>query len=158
MKPNQIRWLAGVAFLAYAALLIRLVVFKKIPVVHIGHMRFRFAGTHTGPANLVPFRTIVPEFTALFADRGNHLIAMVNLLGNILPFMPIGVLAPLIVRSVSWRKALALGFFTGLTCEVLEVVFRVGIFDVDDILLNAIGVLLGYGVWAMFHRRAQTIM
>jgi len=50
---------------------------------------------------------------------------------------------------------LVLGVVTGLSFEVMEVVFRVGIFDVDDVILNAIGVTLGYGVFAMFNRRAQ---
>ena len=80
---------------------------------------------------------------------------MVNLIGNIIPFMPIGILAPLVFRSISWQKALVLGVVTGLTFEVMEVIFRVGIFDVDDVMLNAFGVMAGYGVFVMFKRRAQ---
>jgi glycopeptide antibiotics resistance protein len=151
MTAKRTRWLAACALTAYGALLIRLVVFKAIPVIHIGHMRFRFAGTHTGPGNFVPFKSIVP----LLSGQGNQLIAMVNLFGNIIPFMPIGFLAPLVVRSISWQKALVLGVASGLTCEVMEVVFRVGIFDVDDIILNAFGVMLGYGVFVMLKRWAQ---
>jgi glycopeptide antibiotics resistance protein len=151
MKAKRTRWLAACALTAYGALLIRFVVFKAMPVIHIGHLRFRFAGTHTGPGNFVPFKTIVP----LLVGGGNQLIAMVNLFGNIIPFMPIGLLAPLVVRSISWQKALVLGVFTGLSFEVMEVVFRVGIFDVDDVILNAFGVMVGYGVFVMFQRRAQ---
>jgi glycopeptide antibiotics resistance protein len=154
MNAKRTRWLAAGALTAYGALLIRFVVFKAIPVIHIGHLRFRFAGTHTGPGNFVPFKTIFPELIG----QGNHLINMVNLFGNIVPFMPIGLLAPLVVRSFSWQKALVLGVITGLTFEVMEVVFRVGIFDVDDIMLNALGVVLGYGVFVMFKRRAQPRM
>jgi glycopeptide antibiotics resistance protein len=80
---------------------------------------------------------------------------MVNLFGNIIPFMPIGLLAPLVVRSILWQKALVLGVVTGLTFEVMEVVFRVGIFDIDDVMLNAFGVMVGYRVFVMFKRRAQ---
>ena len=153
MQAKRTRWWAACALTAYGALLIRLVVFKDIPVIRIGHLRFRFAGTHTGPSNFVPFKTIVPELLG----RGNHLIDMVNFFGNIIPFMPIGLLAPLVVRSFScsWQKALALGVVTGLSFEVMEVVFRVGIFDVDDVMLNAFGVMAGYGVFVMFKRRAQ---
>lgn len=151
MTAKQTRWLAGCALSAYGALLIKLVVFKKIPVIRIGHVRLRFAGTHTGPGNFVPFKSIVP----LLSGQGNQLIAMVNLFGNIIPFMPIGLLAPLVVRSMSWQKALVLGVATGLSFEVMEVVFRVGIFDVDDVTLNAFGVMAGYGVFVMFKRRSQ---
>jgi glycopeptide antibiotics resistance protein len=148
---KRTRWLAACALTAYGALLIRFIVFKAIPVIRIGHLRFRFAGTHTGPGNFLPFKSIVPELIG----RGNRLIDMVNFFGNIIPFMPIGLLAPLVVRSISWQKVLVLGVATGLSIEVMELVFRVGIFDVDDVILNAFGVMLGYGVFAMFKRRVQ---
>jgi glycopeptide antibiotics resistance protein len=175
MQAKQTRWLAACTLTAYGAVLIRFIVFKAIPVIHIGHMRFRFAGTHTGPGNFVPFKTIVPQLIGLGMGRGNRLIALVNFFGNIIPFMPIGLLAPLVVRSssssgsgsfsvsvscsgsssFSWQKALVLGVATGLSFEVMEVVFRVGIFDVDDVILNTLGVIAGYGVFVMFKRRAQ---
>ena len=151
MKTKPTRWLAACTLIAYTAILIRLVVFKAIPTIRMGHLRLRFTGPHTGPANFVPFKTIVPQ---LIGQR-NHLINMVNLLGNIIPFMPIGLLAPLVFRSISWQKALILGVATGLAFEVMEVIFRVGIFDVDDIMTNAFGVMLGYGVFVMFKRRAR---
>jgi glycopeptide antibiotics resistance protein len=151
MKAKRTRWLAACALIAYSAILIKFVVFKAIPAIRMRHLRLRFAGPHTGPANLVPFKTIVPELIG----HGNHLINMVNLFGNIIPFMPIGLLAPLVFRSFSWQKALVLGVVTGLTFEVMELIFRVGIFDVDDVITNAFGVMLGYGVFVLFKRRAQ---
>jgi glycopeptide antibiotics resistance protein len=151
MNAKRTRWLAACALIAYSAVLIQFVVFKAIPTLRIGHLRLRFGGTRTGPGNFIPFKTILP----LLHGRGNHLIAMVNLLGNILPFMPIGLLAPLIFRSFSWQKALVLGVATGLTCEVMEVVFRVGIFDIDDVILNAFGVVLGYAAFVVFKRMEQ---
>jgi glycopeptide antibiotics resistance protein len=151
MKAKRTRWLAACALIAYSAILIRFVVFKAIPTIRMGHLRLKFAGPHTGPANLVPFKTIVPQLIG----HGNRLIDMVNLIGNIIPFMPIGLLAPFVFRSISWQKALVLGVVTGLTFEVMEVIFRVGIFDVDDVITNAFGVMVGYGVFVMFKRRAQ---
>ena len=151
MKAKRTRWLAACALVAYSAILIQFVVFKAIPVIRIGHLRLRFAGAHTGPGNFVPFKTIAPQLIG----HGNHLIAMVNLMGNIIPFMPVGFLAPLVFRSVSWQNALLLGVFTGVSFEVMEVVFRVGIFDVDDVILNAFGVMAGYGAWVMFRRLTQ---
>jgi glycopeptide antibiotics resistance protein len=151
MKAKRTRWLAACALIAYSAILIKFVVFKAIPIVRIGRLRLRFAGPHTGPGNFVPFKTIVPQLIG----EGNHLIDMVNLFGNIIPFMPIGLVTPFIFRSISGQKALVLGVVTGLTFEVMEVVFRVGIFDVDDVMLNAFGVILGYGLFVMFKRRAQ---
>ncbi len=146
-KPT--RWLSAAALALWSTLLIRFIVFKAIPTIHIGHMRYRFGGsTRSGAANLVPFHTILPQLLG----HGNGLIAKVNLLGNILPFMPVGFLVPLIYRKMSWPKAIALALGTGLLMEVLEVIFQVGIFDVDDILLNALGVLLGYAFFRFFQK------
>lgn len=151
-KDERTRWLAACALIAYGAILTRVVVFKAIPVIRIGHLRLRFAGPYTGTANFVPFRTIVPQLTG----RGNHLIAVVNLIGNMIPFMPIGLLAPLLFRSISWQTALVLGVVSGLCMELMEVVFCVGIFDIDDVMLNAFGVMAGYGAFVLFQRRTQS--
>jgi glycopeptide antibiotics resistance protein len=125
------------------------VVFKGAPILHIGHLRLKFNDPHTGPGNFTPFKTIWP----LLNGRTNHLIALVNLLGNIVPFMPVGFLAPLVYRKMTWQKSLVLAIAVGLVMEGMEVVFRVGIFDVDDVLLNALGVMIGYGIFAVFVRR-----
>jgi len=153
MKAKRTRGLAACALIAYSAILIKFVVFKAVPTIHIGHLKLRLAGSYTGPGNFVPFKTIVPQFIG----RGNHLMAMVNLIGNIIPFMPIGLLAPLVFRSISWQKALVLGVVTGLACEGMEVVFGVGIFDIDDVILNAFGVVIGYGTFVMFKRQPRSL-
>ncbi|MEZ2347471.1 VanZ family protein [Terriglobus sp. RCC_193] len=143
------RLFPSVALVLWSALLIRFIVFKAIPTIQIGRMRYRFGGrTQTGPANLVPFKTILPQLRG----HGHGLIAKVNLLGNILPFIPVGFLVPLIYRKMTWPKTVALAVGTGLLMEVLEVIFRVGIFDVDDILLNALGVCIGFGCFRIFRK------
>jgi glycopeptide antibiotics resistance protein len=152
MDQKKRRWIAACALIAYGALLIRLVVFKAIPVLQIGHIRLKFNHRHTGPSNLILFKTIWPSLSG----GENHLITMVNLVGNIVPFMPVGFLALVIYPRMTWQKSLALAIAVGLAMEVMELVFRVGIFDVDDIILNAFGVMLGYGLFAIFNRRAQT--
>ena len=152
MPKQRKPWIAACALTVYSVILIRFVVFKAAPIIHLGHLRLKFNRTHTGPGNFTPFKTILP----LLGGQTNHLIAMVNLFGNILPFMPVGFLAPAVYRSMTWRRSLVLAVAVGLAMESMEVVFRVGIFDVDDIMLNACGVMLGYGVWAMLNRGMRT--
>jgi glycopeptide antibiotics resistance protein len=151
MNVQRRRWIAACALIAYSAILIRFVVFKAAPVLYIGHVRLKFNHTHTGPGNFTPFKTIFP----LLTGQTNHLIAMVNLFGNILPFIPVGFLAPLVFGSMTWQKALVLAVAVGFAMEGMEVVFRVGIFDVDDILLNAFGVMIGYWTYAMGYQRMR---
>ncbi len=70
---------------------------------------------------------------------------IVNILGNILAFAPFGYMLPLLDKK--YRKFFRMAFLSvlfSLFVEVLQMLLRVGIFDVDDILLNTIGGILGY--------------
>ena len=145
MKAERTRWLAACFLTAYSAILIKFVVFKSIPTFRIGHVRFKFAHPHTGSANLVPLKTLIPQLMG----EGNRLTDIVNLAGNIIPFIPIGLLAPIVFRFLSWQKAVLLGVVIGLSFEIMEIVFCVGIFDVDDVILNTLGVIIGYGAFVM---------
>jgi glycopeptide antibiotics resistance protein len=144
----QKRFISAFILIVYSAIVIRLLVFKTM-LLKIGHLQFRF-DSQTGPANLVPFKTILPY---LRGERG-RLFAVINLVGNIAVFVPIGFLVPLVYRRMTWQKAIALAVAVGLAIEGMEVLFRVGIFDVDDVILNAFGVMIGYWVFTIFKRRS----
>ncbi len=132
--------------IAYCAILIKVMVFKDIPTIRIGSLMLNFAGTNAAHApNFVPFKTILPY---LLGHKG-WIIAGVNLVGNIALLVPIGLLAPFVYRSTTWKASLALGVAAGLCIEVMQTVLRVGIFDIDDVILNALGVMIGYTAFAL---------
>jgi glycopeptide antibiotics resistance protein len=69
---------------------------------------------------------------------------VVNIFGNVLAFAPFGFVLPII--SVDNRKLLnitLLSFEFSLTIELIQLIFKVGIFDVDDIFMNTVGGILG---------------
>ncbi|MDO4296065.1 MAG: VanZ family protein [bacterium] len=69
----------------------------------------------------------------------------VNLVGNVLWFCPFGFILPVISRRGERAYVtilLGAGFSLGI--ELVQLVTKVGSFDVDDILLNTVGVILGY--------------
>ncbi len=132
---------------AYSALLIRVMVFKDFPLIRIGHLMFNFGGADAnGRANLIPFKTISMY---LFGNMG-WIIVGINLVGNVVVLMPIGFLLPLVFRGMTWKASLILSVVTALLIEGMQVVFQVGIFDIDDVILNALGVMLGYAVFILF--------
>lgn len=135
------RLISALILIAYCAILIKVMVFKDIPLIKIGSLMLNFGGTNaSNPANFVPFKTILPY---LLGDKG-LIIAGINLVGNIVLLVPVGFLVPLVFRNLNWQKALLLAAASGLTIEVLQVVLEVGIFDIDDVILNAFGFLIGY--------------
>ena len=75
------------------------------------------------------------------------------LVGNIVMFVPFGFLPALLWRGCTWRRALLAGLcLTGLIESCQLCVGRA--FDINDILLNVLGVLWGYGLWRLAQRLA----
>lgn len=79
---------------------------------------------------------------------------LVNLLGNIGVFVPVGLAVPLLFEEHRgfFRTAL-LAFEISLAAELIQLVAKVGTFDVDDLLLNTIGGCIGYGIFAWCWRK-----
>jgi glycopeptide antibiotics resistance protein len=145
-----VRLIATFVLLAYSAALVRLLVFKNV-LIQIGTLRFRF-DQEVGQANFLPFKTIS---SYLFGDHG-RLITVVNLIGNIALFAPIGFLVPLVYRKMTWQWSVALGLAAGLAIEGMEIGFHTGVFDIDDVMLNAIGVMLGYLAFSISAKRKRS--
>lgn len=138
------RSLASIALLAYGGLLIKLMVFKDLPTIRIGHMMFHFGGTHANqPANFIPFATIA---SYLLGHKG-ILIGGINIIGNIALLVPVGFLVPMIFPGVRWRTCLIPALASGLTIEILQTILNVGVFDIDDVILNGLGVMLGFWLY-----------
>ena len=144
------RWIAGFILLAYNVALVRLLVFKNV-LIQMGPLRFRF-DQEAGQANFLPFKTIS---SYLLGEHG-RLISIINLTGNIALFIPIGFLAPFVFRRMTWQRSLALGAAAGLAIEGMEVAFHTGVFDIDDMILNAIGVMAGYWMFSISAKQKRS--
>lgn len=95
----------------------------------------------------VPFRSILHYLTAdVSAD--NVYLFFSNVVGNILLFVPWGWLA-----AGTWggrRRGRYVGgsaLLASTAAELLQYTLRRGVLDVDDVLLNTVGALLGYQLW-----------
>lgn len=99
------------------------------------HLEYRY--------NLKLFDTIL-----LYVKYKNLLgmkAVIINLLGNVAAFMPFGFCVPLMKKKpVGALLILLLSFDLSLLIEVMQLIFKVGTFDVDDLFLNTIGGLAGY--------------
>lgn len=96
-------------------------------------------------ANLVPFRTI-----GSYVRRIEKIpfIVISNLLGNILLTLPLALYLPIFLKLFrKWWKTSLVGLIVILFIEVIQFLFGRGSFDVDDIILNMIGIVTGYGIW-----------
>jgi glycopeptide antibiotics resistance protein len=103
-------------------------------------------GDHPAP-NLVPFRSIVYDLR----KGGRDL--QVNFLGNIVAFMPLGILIPLtrLRPTPAWHVA-AWSAFLSAGIEVAQYFSGRRVADVDDVILNALGGLIGYAFYRAWLR------
>ena len=93
--------------------------------------------------NLQPFKEIQRYLT--YYDVIGPYTVFLNLAGNILAFVPFGLFFPLLSRrSRSLWKATLISFEVSLLVELIQLVTRVGSCDVDDMILNTLGGMIGY--------------
>jgi len=91
--------------------------------------------------NFVPFKTIF-NYWNYSRDREECLI---NLLGNILVFLPLGILLPLTFKNCcKFIRIFLIVLFITLFIEIAQYATSVGIADIDDIILNLAGGIIGY--------------
>ena len=137
--------------LIYLLLLVRVILFKYpltmilaiLKSNEISLLKLRLANS-----NFVPLKTI---FYYLFVNR-NAAISLRNLLGNIIAFLPLGFLLPVVFsRITKFRVILLSSLALSLTFEVIQLLTGIGDFDVDDILLNMLGSMCGYVLYRDFY-------
>ncbi len=98
--------------------------------------------------NLVPFREIRRFW--IYREQVGTFAWMSNLLGNVVGFFPLGFILPVIFANMrNVGSIFCLGFLFSLSVETIQLVTKVGCFDVDDLMLNTLGAVLGYFAFAV---------
>ncbi|MBB1194028.1 VanZ family protein [Flavobacterium sp. SOK18b] len=94
--------------------------------------------------NLYPFKTI---FSYIINYNSNNSTPFImNIFGNIVAFIPFGFLLPITFHRQLNRldKVVFASVSVIFIVETLQLLFKLGVFDIDDIILNSIGVLIGF--------------
>ena len=93
--------------------------------------------------NVRLFREI-GRFIRLGLERGNWQPFWINVVGNILVFIPFGYGIPFLFRKCrNVMLVTLLTFQFSMTVELIQLISKVGSFDVDDLLLNTLGGVIG---------------
>ena len=72
-----------------------------------------------------------------------------EILLNILIFIPIGFLCGAAIRNASFLKVTGLGCLLSFSIEILQLLTKSGIFNIDDAFHNTLGCAVGYGVFRL---------
>lgn len=145
-KRNRQKLLWKIFFAVYILFVIKVIIFKY-PMEQLRAIAATWQRSvileGLGTANFMPFRTI-----KMYIDYAYKLNSVENLAGNVLVFVPLGFLLPIVCeggRQFAVVMINAFAFVLGI--EVFQLFSAFGAFDVDDILLNCLGAAAGYGCY-----------
>ena len=100
-------------------------------------------------ATAFPFRVNLLPLVNLF-DYDSKRDLLVNVIGNVAMFIPSGIVLPIIYRRLdTFVKVLLAGSCISLCIEIIQLPFSVRATDIDDLILNTAGVIMGYGIYAL---------
>lgn len=95
--------------------------------------------------NVIPFNTILKYIVAWNNDEIVKSVIIYNILGNLILLMPLGFFVPYYFKKFqTYIYCFFAWLFCSMAIEVFQYIFRVGSFDIDDVILNISGASILY--------------
>lgn len=165
VKPIKpiLRVILATGFIVYLYALMRLILLKwnapNLPFLYGQFLKAledpqRVIGSGARIGNLIPFKEITRAMEHISLSNPHSLI---NLVGNVAVFIPFGMFIPFLFypKGASFGRVLISSLALSLGLEVAQLVLYIGTFDVDDLILNTTGGLIGYGIVRVMIRLAE---
>ena len=138
-RVKTVRISVWILFVFYSAFLL-ILLFLSFRAIrsHISYAEYFRTNT-----NFIPFKEVLDLYENFI--QGNFSYAMWMLLGNLFAFAPMAFFIPVLFKKITNLKRFAvllLSMITGV--EILQFITRRGSFDIDDIILNFLGVIAAY--------------
>ncbi len=97
-----------------------------------------------------------PFWSYCAIQSGREDLVAENIL-NIIVFLPVGLLLGCSTSSIRWWMIIFVGCGISISIEFLQLVLKKGFTEVDDVIHNTIGCLLGYGAYCLVDRFIQKV-
>ena len=117
-----------IVFIYYVILLFNMVVFARYNSID--------------SYNLIPFKSIVDIF-----KNGTTYEVIINIFGNLLVFMPLEYFLIELFKVKKFLINFILSFGIILLIELFQYVFKVGVLDIDDLILCTFGMMIFYIIY-----------
>ncbi len=92
---------------------------------------------------LTPFVTI----SEMFSEADNYKQFIINILGNIILFIPFGFLGIIFEKLKKLKNLLPIFIIAISIIELLQYITNKGFADIDDVIINTIGVAIGFWIY-----------
>jgi glycopeptide antibiotics resistance protein len=134
------RWLL---FISYLTLLLYVVFFLKRREGLIWEVNL---------INYTPFKHTLTSFYSLRHHNRFFIFALSNLVGNILLLAPFPYFFITLFNLSNTKLFPLYGLAISVLIELMQFYFKIGIPDIDDVILNVMGVYLGYEIYKMISK------
>lgn len=93
---------------------------------------------------------LIPFYSFYMAKQEVEVYRLILL--NILMFLPFGIVLPFILNHFKQNVlfSIVFGISLSLCIEIIQLVFRIGTFEIDDIIFNTFGCLIGLLSFSLF--------
>lgn len=138
-KTRLLKAVIWILFIAYIAALFKILIFRYLSISQL------FSGSYgkMRSINLIPFKTVIQDLVN--SRRMGYMSAISNTFGNIIIFIPFGYFIPSLNEKYSKLSNMLISTACfSLFFEISQYILGVGSSDIDDIILNTIGGIIGY--------------
>ena len=127
-----------IVFIYYIILLFNMVIFARY--------------SNITSYNIIPFASITD-----LIKNGSLYTIVINILGNLLIFMPLEYFIIELFKVNKFKQNLLLSFIIILTIETSQFILKIGVFDIDDIIICTFGMMIFYVIynWLKNHIRSK---
>lgn len=155
-QSKKINWNHEIVLFLFISFLIGLASLTVIPKLEITSEGIKIIKTSIGGINLIPLKVIYETYIEVFKyNNMNYFI--INFLGNIIMFMPIGFFIALLWK-IKDKYVILIGASSSLFIEITQLFIGGRGTDIDDVILNTIGVILGLLIYKLLYKKYKKQM
>lgn len=144
-KERMLSSVAWVMFTVYLLILVRIILFKDTQLYDL----FAMIGHGQRAVNIIPFAS---TFEMISNMGSMHILQ--NVIGNAALFFPMGIFIPLLTNK-GFKQTIVIVLGMSVSIEALQFVMAVGISDIDDVILNMLGAVVGCSVFNYIKKKIK---
>ncbi len=154
-KKIEINYYHEIGLFIFTIFIVGLASQTIIPKLEIiSSNRLSIVKSRVHKTNLIPFKIIEETYREIIKYKNINYF-LINFLGNIIMFIPIGFFLSLLWKLED-KKVVMIGFCSSLFIETSQLFLRRGT-DVDDLILNTLGVYLGLVLYKLLKKIKKNV-
>ncbi|MDN9379151.1 VanZ family protein [Clostridioides difficile] len=136
-SENLLLSIIYIIFFVYILMIIRIILVRDVPIYASSKGTFR-------TVNLIPFYTI---YQFIVDSNIDFMKATINIIENIGIFIPMGIFLPIVCKNLNKKTIIITIILVSLAFELTQYIFALGSSDIDDVILNSLGGIIGITIY-----------